>query len=97
MSDVIGANVDFWKSYAASKADERPVAGRRVSVSGGQHKGRSGVVIKHARSSYYPWRYVQGGLLHAMEIDGRRGFVCRVRFDEGGEGWVKGEHAEVTR
>jgi redox-sensitive bicupin YhaK (pirin superfamily) len=95
MSDVISANIDFWKSFAEDKAANRPVPGTAVRVLAGAHKGREGRVTQHMRSRYFPWRYVPPGASHAMEIEGRAGFVCRVEFLTGGSGWVKGDDAEV--
>lgn len=88
---------DAWQHMADEASKQRPYVGRRVKVVQGRKRlGETGTVIRHERDRFQPdvWRYGTDASMHLRDMQGRRGFVCVVRFDGGGKDWIKSQYLE---
>lgn len=96
MSCITNENAAGWQRIADSLSEQRPYAGRRVSIVGGRkHKGKVGTVLTHMLDRYSDaYRYGSDASHQMRDMRGRSGWVCKVRFDDGSTGWVKADYTE---
>jgi len=85
-----------WQDIANELSKQRPVPGRKVSITGGRkHKGKRGTVLRHQLDKFVDaFRYGGEANHHMTEMAGRFGYVCLVENMENPSDrfWVKADY-----
>lgn len=85
-----------WQQIADDASPQRPSVGKTVIITKGRkHKGKSGVVVKHAVSLFSDTKYKTPAMLSLMEINGREGYYITVKMENGETFSCSAEYAEV--
>lgn len=94
MSCMNSTTREFWNDMGQQLSRQRPSCQRIVTiVQGRKARGRRGVVVKHMIDKYEnAYRYGNETSHHMRDMQGREGWVCRVRLDSGEEIWVKARY-----
>ena len=97
MPTFTSENRTMWQSLFDSVAPQCPSVGKRVTVTGGKHAGKSGLVTWHGRDQYSSlWRYGSDAQTSLREARGRDGYRIRVETANGESFFIAAEKVEVN-
>lgn len=82
MPAINSETAEAWRQIAADTSAQRPSYGKRVTVTKGKHKGKSGVVMQHKVSRYgSAYRYGSDASHCTLDMIGRDGWCVQIQLD----------------